>query len=489
MWLLHNVCATLPWRGPTDIPREQTYLGNRHTTGTGIPRKRKSELRSFPLMKHSMLLALLVSSLLSGCGQATSPVERISVSPERTGLLDELPPVEQTADNWPWWRGPTFDGKAPEDQTPPTTWSETKNLVWKTQLPGRGHGSPSIWENRIFLATADEETEIQSMLCYDRTTGDKLWQKEIHRGGFMHMHPKNSHASATPAVDGERVFIQFMVQGGIWMTAIDFDGEILWQKKVGPFKTVHGFGPSPLLYKSVVIVAGDNPDGSFLTALSRKSGEVVWQTARPNHQSFSCPVVAEVAGREQLLITGPFNVASYDPTTGEELWTCKGPTDVAANTVVWDDEFVYASAGFPQKNLLCIRADGSGDVTETHLVWQQRGKATYVPSLLIHEGLLYMVNDVGLVQCFESKTGEVVWREKLRGGFSSSPTLAGGNIYVVNEAGRAFVFKPGRQFELVAENELDTNGGFATPVFLDSRIYLRAPDSLYCLGDAGHAGP
>ena len=302
----------------------------------------------------------------------------------------------------------------------------------------------------------------------------------------MKMHPKNSHASATPAIDGERVFIQFMVQDGIWLTALDFDGQIAWQKKVGAFKSVHGFGPSPLLYKSLVIVAGDNPDGSFLTALNRKTGDVVWQAPRPNLQSFASPVVAHVCGRDQLLITGPYQVGSYDPNTGEELWTCEGPTKVAATTMVWDDELVYASAGYPDKNLLCIRADGSGDVTETHLVWQQRGKATYVPSLLLHEGLLYMVNDGGVVQCFESKTGDVVWDDKLDGGFSSSPMLAGGNIYVANEDGKLYVFKPGRKFELVAKNDLGTDGsgdgGFASPVFLDNRIYLRTLHALYCLG-------
>jgi outer membrane protein assembly factor BamB len=182
-----------------------------------------------------------------------------------------------------------------------------------------------------------------------------------------------------------------------------------------------------------------------------------------------------------LLIQGPYKVYSYDPATGKLLWTCDGPSESTASTITIGGDLVYAAAGFPKKNLLCIRADGSGDVTKTHVVWGKKDKMAYVPSLLLADGLLYMVEDEGEVACFEAKTGEVVWQTKLRGGFSSSPVLAGGHIYVVSEAGVMYVFKPGRKFELVAQNDL-ADGGFATPAICGGRIYLRTLHHLYCLG-------
>jgi len=396
--------------------------------------------------------------------------------------LDGLPPVAAAADDWPWWRGPNSDNIAAAPQDPPVKWSATENVAWKADVPGRGHGSPCLWGSRIFLAAADDKAQTQSVLCYDRGSGKKLWQTEIHRGGFMRQHPKNSHASATPACDGQYVFMPFMVQGGIWLTAVDFDGKIAWQKKLGGFESMHGFAASPALYKSLVIVVADHVKGSYIAALHRRTGEAVWRIARPDYKlgTYASPAIGRVAGRDQLLIQGPYKVFSYDPATGKELWTCDGPNESTCSTVSFSNEFVYASAGFPKRNLLCIRADGDGDVTNTHIVWRKDGNTAYVPALLLVDGLLYMVEDEGKTTCFDAKTGQVIWQTKLGGFFSSSPTLAGGHIYVANEAGMVYVFKPGRTFELVAQNNL-ADGGFATPVICGGRIYLRTLKSLYCL--------
>jgi outer membrane protein assembly factor BamB len=174
-------------------------------------------------------------------------------------------------------------------------------------------------------------------------------------------------------------------------------------------------------------------------------------------------------------------VFSYDPITGRELWTCDGPSESSSSTMTLGRDLVYSSVGFPQRNMLCIRADGSGDVTRTHVAWSKKDKMAYVPSLLLSDGLLTMVADEGQATCFEAATGKVVWTTKLQGQFSSSPALAGGHVYAVNEKGVAFVFKSGRQFELVARNDL-ADGGFATPVICGGRIYLRTLHRLYCLG-------
>ena len=407
------------------------------------------------------------------------PVDEVIPADDAT--WDDLPPAEPGEDDWPWWRGPTLDGVASPSQTPPIKWSEKENVIWKADVPGRGHGSPCIWGERIFLASADEEAEIQSLLCYDRNSGRKLWQVEIHRGGFMHRHGKNSHASATPACDGQLVFIAFMVKDAIWLTAVDFEGEIAWQTESGTFTSKHGYGASPLLYKSLVIVVGDNGRTGFLAAVHRQTGKVAWRIRRENRASFASPIVAHVAGRDQLLITGPNRVTSYDPNSGKRIWYCDGPTTVAAATIVADDELVFATAGYPRKVFMAIRADGSGDVTDTHVVWKNKKGAAYAPSPLLSDGLLYVLNDGGRLTCVEADSGEIIYKEQLDGGFSSSPVLVGQEIYAVNEDGVTYVFQAGRKFKLLATNDL-ADGGFATPAICAGRIYLRTLHHLYCIG-------
>jgi len=327
------------------------------------------------------------------------------------------------------------------------------------------------------------------VLCYDRATGAKRWQTEVHRGRFAPLHGKNSHASATAACDGRFVFMPFVRQGGIWLTALELDGKIAWQTRLGDFHSKHGFAASPVFYRSLVIVAADHLKQSYLTAVHRRTGQIVWRTGRPDYYlgTYASPIVGRLAGRDQLVTHGPYKVFSHDPADGRLLWTCDGPCESTASTITLAGERLYACGGFPKKSLLCIRADGSGDVTGTHVEWSTKGRLAYVPSLLLHEGLLYMVEDAGKVVCYEARTGEVVWETTLDGNFSSSPALAAGHIYAVNEAGVMYVFRAGRKYELVGRNDLE-DGGFATPVICGGRIWLRTLHYLYCLGK-GPADP
>ncbi len=348
-------------------------------------------------------------------------------------------------------------------------------MVWKTNVPGRGHGSPCLWGDRIFLATADDKAQVQSVLCFNRRTGQQLWQTEVHRGGFMHSHEKGSHASVTPACDGQRVFVNFMVQDSAWATALDFQGKIVWQKQVASFKSMHGYGPSPLIYRSLVIVPADNPGPNYLAALRRDTGEVVWRIHRMDYQSFASPNVGRLAGRDQLVVMGPKEVSSYDPINGQRIWYATGPTLEHAATAVFGDQTVYTSAGYPDKRLYAIRADGSGDVTATHILWKRMKDGSFVPTPLLHDKLLYVVNDRGLALCLDAKTGDEVWSQRLEGGFSASPVLVGDKLFVPNEAGKMFVLQTGREFKLLAENDLQ-DGGFASPVICGSRIYECEPE-------------
>ncbi|MFC1597591.1 PQQ-binding-like beta-propeller repeat protein [Planctomycetota bacterium] len=437
-------------------------------------------------MRFRWFCAVAVLGAATGCGGAAPEAGADAPVPARVvevSASEELEPVRPGEEDWPWWRGTNRDNVAAAGQEPPVRWSETENVIWKVDVPGRGHGSPCLWGEQVVVPTADDENEVQTVVCYARTGGDKLWETVVHRGGFMRSNKKNSHASSTPACDGQHVFMPFMVQGGVWLTALELDGEIAWQKELGDFKSVHGFAASPLVHESLVIIVADSVKGAFIAAVDRGTGEIVWKIDRPDYKlgSYASPTVAHVAGRDQLLIHGPYQVYSYDPTTGDLLWTCDGPSELTSNTMSFDAERVYSSGGYPKKKLLAIRGDGSGDVTETHVEWEKKNKTAYVTSTVFTEGLLYMVEDGGEATCFEAATGDVVWQTELEGKFSSSPVLAGGHVYVANEAGLVHVFKAGREFEAVAQNDL-ADGGFASPVVCGGRIYLRTLHHLYCLG-------
>jgi len=419
--------------------------------------------------------AWIVAAALIGCGGSSTDGPPVA-GPAR---VSDANPATPTANDWPWWRGAALRNHATGD--PPLTWSETQHIVWKAPLPGRGHASPIVWGDAVFIATADATAGTQSLLCFDRATGARRWATEVHRGSFIGMHRKNSHASATPAADGQRVYTAFAIDDALFVSAIDFHGEIVWQKRVGDFHSEHGYGSSPVIHRSMVIVTGDNKGPSYVAALDRATGELVWKTPRPDEPSYGTPVVFDIAGRSQLIVHGGDRTHSYNPDTGELRWTCQGPADIVGNTPVADDAHVYVSGGYPQKKLMAIRADGAGDVSATHVTWSTSRAVSYVPSALLHDGRVYVVTDGGIAACIDATTGEAIWRARLDGAVSSSPVLVGDRIYVGNERGVTHVYKAAEQFELLATNELP-GGIMATPAIIGDRIYLRTSEALYCIG-------
>jgi hypothetical protein len=415
--------------------------------------------------------------VLAICGCGGTPVDEITAA-ANAASGEPLPTPSEN--DWPWWRGISLDGKT-SAQNLPTEWSPAQNVIWQADVPGSGHASPTIWGDQVFISTADEAAEVMSLLSYDRPTGRQRWKVDLHSGGFMHRHGKNSHASATPACDGRQVYVPHMVQDALWVSAVDLQGRLAWQTKAGPFSSQHGYGSSPALYQSLVIVCGDNPGSGFLAALDRASGKIVWRVRRESGGNYATPMVCEVAGRQQLLIGGTGVVSSYNPDTGERLWYCDGPSQVMACTMAFGKDLVYASGGYPEKEILCIRADGSGDVTDTHIVWRSTQGVAYVPSPLLVGDALYVLSDNGVLTCFEAQTGKVRWRERLGGDFSASMVLAGELGFVPDEDGVTHVFRLGEKFQHLGKNNLG-DGGFASPVICGDRIYLRTSSKLYCVG-------
>ncbi len=387
--------------------------------------------------------------------------------------------------DWPWWRGQTRDGKAQSGQNPPLAWSETENLLWKTPIPGRGHGSPTVVANAVYLATADEQAETRSVLALHRDSGQLLWSCLVHQGSpTPPRNARGTQASSTVACDGHRLFINFLHDGAMFTSAITLEGKLLGQTRVADYIVHQGYGSSPAIFEGLCIVSADSKAGGAIAALDRRTGNIVWKVDRPQLPNYPSPILLKAAGKTQLLMTGCDLVTSLNPRTGEKFWEIPGATTECVTSTLTNGDLIYTSGGYPENHVSAVRADGSGE-----LVWKN-GSRVYVPSMLIHEGYLYGIMDAGVAVCWNASTGEEIWKGRLQGTFSSSPVLVGSRIYVINESGETFVFeaKP-QQFELLARNQLGQEC-FATPAICGSRIYTRIASSeneqrqeyLYCLG-------
>ncbi len=312
-------------------------------------------------------------------------------------------PIHVAATDWPWWRGPHGNGVAAADQDPPLGWSVTENVLWHAAVPGRGHGSPIVVGDRVVLPTADNATQTQSVLCYDRQTGKRRWQTTVHRGGFNTKgNAKSSLASSTAACDGTRVFVNFLNAGAVYTTALDLNGKQLWQTKVTDYVLHQGYGSSPMPYKSVVLVSADNKGGGAVAALDRRTGKVVWKRERPATPNYASPIVVHADGRDQLVMIGCNRVASFDPLTGKTLWDIPGATTECVTSTVTDGTLIYSTGGFPRDHIAAIRADGSGKVA-----WELKMRI-YVPSMLLKDGYLYCVPDNGIAMCLKADTGKAL---------------------------------------------------------------------------------
>jgi len=385
--------------------------------------------------------------------------------------------------DWPAWRGPTGTGLAAPNQSLPIRWSETENVLWKTAIPGRGHGSPTIVGERVYLATADPQKQTQSVLALDRQSGAEVWQTIVHQGQLdTGGHRNTSLASSTVACDGERLFINFLHAGAVHTTALDLNGKKIWQQKICDFIRHQGFGSSPLIYGSLVLVTADHRGGGMIAGLDRSTGEVVWTQSRPKIPNYTSPAVVRAQGREQMLVAGCNLISSFDPHTGKKLWEIDGSTEECVVTMVTDGERVFASGGYPRNHTVAVLADGSGKVA-----WQNASRI-YVPSPIVKDGHLYGVMDAGFAVCWKSDTGEELWKVRLGGDFFASPVMVGRRIFASNVTGKTFVFDATPQgFKSVAENQLGDEA-YASPAICGDRVYLRVAKNggtrqefLYCL--------
>ncbi len=413
-------------------------------------------------MRCSMICSHVLGLFLLLCG----PVQ----GQERWAT--DFPKLNSKTD-WPWWRGPFRNGHSQATKVPAEL-SESKNLLWKTKVPGRGHASPVVVGNQVFLSTSDSKTQTHSVHAFDLADGHPLWNVELNRGGFpAKNHAKNTEATPTIASDGISLFVTYYHHDAVHLISLSMEGEQLWAQRIDRFLPKmyeYGYAPSPLLYKDTVIVAYEYDGPSGLVALDRKTGKEVWKTARKESISFSTPVIANLDGRDQLLITGQGMTSSYDPQNGKQLWAVPGPAIATCGTAVWDKNIVIVSGGFPESATIALDASKQGQ-----LVWRNKEKC-YEESMITVDGYVYAFTGKGILFCWRAADGKEMWKERLKGPVSASPVLVGDRIYWANESGSLYVFKANpEKYELLAENHIG-NSSFASPAIAGERILIRAAE-------------
>jgi hypothetical protein len=405
----------------------------------------------------------------------------VSLRAQGGSAVEMITDTGEAAKYWARWRGPSGQGLVGTGGYV-DRWSATENIRWRTPIPGSGNSSPIVWRDRIFVTTAYEQGDRISMLAFDRGTGKRLWETFAPEGRSARAHQKNGYASATPSTDGQRVYVSLGSRG---LLAVNMDGTIAWHVEVGRINNYHGPAGSALLYKDRLILFQDSQGDAFIAAYDARTGKQLWRTQRNATVGWGTPIAIRVDGHDEVIVNGQNRVCGYNPDTGSELWSCNGPTFEVIPTPVVGHGMVFCSSGRAGPTL-AIRPGGKGDVTGTHLVWSTPRGSPFVPSPILHDGLLYMVNDMQSIgTCFDARSGETVWQERLgvakREGFSASPIGVDGKIFFTNDDGETFVLRAGRKFELLHVNNIGERM-LASPALVDGRWYMRTDGHLLAVG-------
>jgi outer membrane protein assembly factor BamB len=382
------------------------------------------------------------------------------------------------AEDWPQFRGPTGQGHSTERGLP-LDWSESRNIKWKTAVPGRGWSSPVVAGGRVWLTTSVKANGASlRAVAYDEETGREAVNVEVfHLRSADLLNAKNSHASPTPIADGDRVYVHFGAEG---TAALTTSGEIVWKIRL-PYQSQHGNGGSPILYGDLLILSCDGSDQAFVVALDKRTGKVRWKTWRrqPWDQAYTTPLLIRVGEQDQVVSVGAYRAAAYDPQTGKELWRVSyGDGFSNVPRPVYGHGLVYIATGFQQPTLLAVRPDGSGDVTKTHVAWTLRRAAPLTPSPLIVGDEIYVVNDGGIASCLNARTGDTHWQQRLGGEYSASPVFADGRIYFLNEEGNATAIAPGKAFVRLGTAAID-GATLASIAVADESFFIRSDTHLY----------
>jgi outer membrane protein assembly factor BamB len=386
-------------------------------------------------------------------------------------------------EEWPEFRGPTGQGHA-QAQGLPLEWSDSKNVRWKSPIAGLGWSSPAIQGRQIWLTTAVDDGRSLRAVCLDRDTGKLLHDVEVfQKADPGPIHAKNSHASPTPVLEGDRVYVHFGAHG---TACLSTDGRIVWKTNELKYDHRHGPGGSPVLYEDLLIVSCDGIDVAYVVALDKQTGSIRWKTDRRGPfvkmMAYSTPLVIRVRGEDQLISTGENQVVAYRPRTGEEIWRCRYDGYSNIPRPVFGHGLVFICTGYNTPSVYAIRPDGRGDVTDTHVAWTLKRGAPHSPSPLLVGQELYLISDRGIATCVDAKTGQQHWQERVEGNYSASPLYADGRIYFLSETGMATVIAPGRTFKPLATSQVDARTLASFGVY-GKALYLRTDTHLYRIED------
>ncbi len=389
-------------------------------------------------------------------------------------------------DTWPEFRGPTADGHA-EATGLPLTWSETENIAWSTAIHGYGWSSPVVWGDRVWMTTGTDDGKELFAICVDLATGRIMVDNKV----FDVPRPSdtasfNSFASPTPVLEEGRAYLSW---GSPGIASLDSrTAEVLWTRRDLECDHYRGAGSSPILFENLLIMHFDGFDVQYVVALDKRTGETVWRTPRRDifgtdngdlKKAYATPIVIDVNGRQQLISPAAKATFAYDPRTGEELWYVRYEQHSAAARPLFANGLLYLSTGFSRGEVMAVRPDGQGDVTDTHIVWREMEAMPNKPSPLLIGDLLYTISDKGgAATCLDAMTGEQVWQERVGGNYSASPIFADGRIYFFSDDGKTAVIAPGREFKLMAENTLG-DGCMASPAVVGNSLILRSRSHLY----------
>ncbi len=391
---------------------------------------------------------------------------------------------------WPQFRGPTGDGRALDAQ-PPTEWSESKNIQWKTAIHGQGWCSPVVWKDRVWLTTAKEDGTSMSVLCVDLNSGkiliDRVLWDQVQPQKDHHV--TNSYASPSPVIDSERVYVHF---GAYGTAALDAKtGDTIWERRDLPCNHYRGPGSSPILFGNLLIFHMDGYDFKYIVALDKRTGKTVWKVDRDVdygsddgdiHKAYSTPTLIQTDFGLQMVCPTAKAMVAYSPFDGKVLWRVRYDEYSTSSRAIFDGKFVYMNTGFMKSRLLAVRPAEGGDITSSHIAWETSRGIPQKPSLTFHGDWVFSVDDRGIVGCHRRSDGEQVWQERVGGDFSASPTIADGKLYLFDHDGKGHVFLADGSKTLLASNSLET-GCRASPAAVGKRLIVRTVTHLYAIGE------
>lgn len=397
-------------------------------------------------------------------------------------------PAVAPAEDWMRFRGPGGQSVSSETDLP-LRWSATDNVVWKTKIPGNGWSSPIVYQDRIFLTTATEAGVSCRMICVNRESGAIEWNKEVHRQKPGPKRRDNSYATSTPVTDGKRVYAAYY-DGTV--TALDYTGNLIWKNSDVKFFSIHGLGASPMLADGQVIMPFDGSsrtesklgfkipwENAVILSLDASTGDVRWKGKRGKSRvGHVTPILID---KTKLITSGGDRVQCFDVKTGKRIWSIYSRGEGVTPSPVFGNGLLFTSSGFEEPTIRAIRLGGKGDVTETHIAWEQKKGVPVLASPLLVEPYLYTITRDNILHCIEAANGKVVWRERLQGIHSASPVYADGRIYILSEEGVTRVIRPGDKYDEIARNELGEKCA-ASMAVSQGHFYIRSDKHLYAIG-------